>query len=194
MHARVILIAALSAAFLAAPAGAQSPGDLSGVWELDAAASDTIALPSIDSSRDRRGGVRIGIGGRSGRIPPNRSIQDPERQRQAIEAVRVAPARVFVVRGEGAVTISFDAHPPITLDTDGRSVDRFWTDHEEVEVRARWKDGALLIERELGSGLEIADTYSLDGEDRLTVHTIVEGPIPRRIELRRVYDRASSDR
>jgi hypothetical protein len=183
MHLLIAFLALLPAA----GAAAQDPPDLTGVWVLNEAESDTIALPSSDSERNHRA-VRIGVNGWPAGVQ-HRSISDPYRMRRAVQAVRDAPDRLFIVRTDTTATLSFDAEPPATFWTDGRDVERLWTDGEPVEVRAEWEGGALRITRELEEEIEVTDTYRLSGR-RLVVRTVVEGPIPRRIELRRVYDRA----
>ena len=185
---RCRLLAATFALTAAVPNAAvgQPPQDLMGVWILNEAESDTIALPTVEAERRPSFRFRIGwpVGG-----PPYRSISDPARMRRAIEIVRDAPERIFIVRTDTTAILSFDAEPPITLWTDGRPVDRIWLDGETVEVQAKWDGGALRIRRDLEEDLQVTDTYRLSGR-RLIVRTVVEGPIPRRIELRRVYEPA----
>jgi hypothetical protein len=190
-HIRHYLLAAaaVAAAIVLAPpdaAAMRQPQDLTGVWILNAAESDTIGLPVLDA--ERRRSIRFRIGWSAG-ASPYRSISDPARMRRAVEAVRDAPDRIFLVRTDTTAVLSFDAEPPVTLWTDGREVVRVWPDGETVTVRAQWKDGTLRITRELKEDLEVTETYRLSGR-RLVVRTIVEGPIPRRIELRRVYEPA----
>jgi hypothetical protein len=184
---RFLLAAAAFAIPTAAPnaVGGQQSQDLTGVWILNVAESDTIGLPAVEAERRPSFRFRIGWSGGS----PYRSISDPARMRRAIEAVRDAPERIFIVRTDTTAILSFDAEPPITLWTDGREVDRIWLDGETVEVQAEWDGGTLRIRRELEEDLEVTDTYRLSGR-RLIVRTVVEGPIPRRIELRRVYEPA----
>ena len=176
---------------LAASASAQS-ADIRGVWALDAAASDTLELAKSDTAVAARPRFRVGLGGWYGGFPPkSRSIRDPRRMRDAVDAVDDPAETIVIVQDDSTVTLSFDAAPPITLFADGRKEHRTWGDHDGVKVRARWVDGALRIERELESQVEIVETYRRDGEV-LTITSIVEGPILRRIELRRVYDRAQA--
>lgn len=182
------LLAAAAFAIVAAvpnAAGGQPSQDLTGVWVLNVAESDTIGLPAVEA--ERRPSFRFRIGWSGG--APYRSIADPARMRRAIEAVRDAPDRIFIVRTDTTAVLSFDAEPPITLWTDGREVDRIWLEGETVEVQAEWRGGTLRIRRSLEEDLEVTDTYRLSGR-RLIVRTVVEGPIPRRIELRRVYEPA----
>jgi hypothetical protein len=173
---------------LAASASAQSV-DIRGVWALDAAASDTLELTKSDTAFAARPRFRLGLGGWYGGFPPqSRSIRDPRRMRDAVDAVGDPAENIVILQDDSTVTISFDAAPPLTVFTDGRKEHRAWRDRDGVKVRARWDDGALRIERELESQVEIVETYRRDG-DVLTITSVVEGPILRRIELRRVYDR-----
>jgi hypothetical protein len=182
---RCLPTVALAALLSIHAAAAQGQADLTGVWVLSQAESDTIGLPAVESERSRSS-IRLRIGWPNG---PYRSIADPGRMRRAIEAVRDAPDRIFLARTDTTVAISFDAEPPMTFWTDDRVVERVWTGGEPVEVRAEWEGSTLRITRVLEEDIEVTDSYRLSGR-RLTVRTVVEGPISRRIELRRIYERA----
>ena len=163
---------------------AAQPTDLAGVWVFDPAASDTLELQPSDTAQTRQNRFRVGVLG--GYPPQSRSIRDPQRMRDAVDAVSRPPERINIAQDDSTVTVSFDSAQPITLYPDGRKVRRMWLDDGEVRVRVRWEGRALRIERLLETQIEVLQTVERDGAT-LTITTIVEGPIPRRLEVRRVY-------
>jgi hypothetical protein len=172
---------------------AAQAADLAGVWILDAAASDTLELEPSDTAQARSSRFRPGAGGWAGGYPPrSRSIRDPERMRDAVDAVAHPAAALYIAQDDSTVTISFDGAQPITLHADGRRVERDWLTQYGVRIRTRWHDRALRIERELPSQVEIRETWTRDGAT-LTIETVVEGPIPRRLQLKRVYQMERPD-
>ena len=78
------------------------------------------------------------------------------------------------------------------LYTDGRKVDRDIGEGRLVEVKARWKKGALEVERKGERGSQ-RERYRLseDGQ-RLTVEASVQMGRMGKIEFQRVYDRVEA--
>jgi len=160
------------------------PPQLAGVWDLDLAASDTLELEPSDTTLTRRSRVRIGFG-----YPPqSRSIRDPLRMRDAVDAISPRATTLYIAQDDSTITVSFDTAPPVILYPDGRKVEGYWNAHYDVRTRTRRDDDALIVERKLPNLLEIRETWTLDPAT-LTVRTVVDGPIPRRLEQKLVYKR-----
>ncbi len=82
-----------------------------------------------------------------------------------------------------------------TYKTDNRK-EKHQVTSATVETRARWEEGSLVIETDLGEGLKVTQTYSVGADPRqLTVLTKLEGGPGRmsrqRPPRRTVYDDAT---
>ena len=165
------------AACLVAPAACQTPldvaapagFDLSGVWVLDAGASDAAPDPKAIRRREDRD-VALG------------------RQTNA-EASSAFVAQDFPVVSAQRMTIEQDARS-MGIDYDnGAYRDVSWGERERDywRVQAGWQDGALVIRsrRDLTEGVE---TMRLQGAGRLRVDVLVKTG-GRDVEVTRVFER-----
>jgi hypothetical protein len=194
---------------------------LGGVWKLNAQLSDAPRTPGqgddghrpvADGGRRGGGGGMVpgggvgglGRGGSSG-VPmggqrgegPGRGI-DPEKLKAAralIEELMTPPAMVTIADADGAVTFTEVDGRTRTYKTDNRK-EKHQAANATVETRARWEEGSLVIETDLGEGLKATQTYSVGAAPRqLTVLTKLEGGEGRmsrqRPPQRTVYDDAT---
>jgi hypothetical protein len=153
-----------------------------GQWTLNRALSDDPA----DQMRSMRGAMPSGR--QSGRRSGGRS---PEQMRSGMDAVRRA-AESFSIRQDDSTVAIVYPDRSLTLFTDRRKQKEVVGDDVEIEYRAWWEGGKLLIERKLDEGLTLTEEYSVHaGTGRLHVLTRLEGDrLPRTIAFVRVYDPA----
>ncbi len=153
-----------------------------GQWTLNRALSDDPA----DQMRSMRGTMPSDRP--SGRRSGGRS---PEQMRSGMDAVRRA-AESFAIRQDDSTVVIVYAERSLTLFTDRRKQKEVVGDDVEIEYRAWWEGGNLLIERKLDGGLTLTEEYSAHaGTGRLHVLTRLEGDrLPRTIAFVRVYDPA----
>jgi hypothetical protein len=200
---RFALLVALvfSTAMLAAPAGADDAPDLSGFWRLDRERSDD-ARKKIARAReeDRRGIGRLGPlgpgygsggpmgGGPMGRRPvadPTGRGRPPGGSDNPLAHVMDPPATLAITQSGGE--ISFDDSQDVRrLRPDGRKVKR---EGGAVEVKARYKDGDLVVEAEREEGDKSVTTYHVTA-DRKELHVTTEFELPtgEKLEVRHFYD------
>ena len=186
------------------------PADLSGRWKLnrelsddeEAKASATIAgqiardSSSNGSNGDSQGGSsgrggrgrRGGGGGGGGRVsrPSDEAGDDldprgPRRTAGAAEALTITQTEPEIVVAElSGATRSF--YP------DGRS---YKADEGASDVKARWRDGTLVVEKKSVHGWKLTETWQLSSDrSRLEVSLRFEGGSRPRLSFKRVYDRA----
>ncbi len=155
---------------------------LVGQWTLNRALSDDPA----DQMRSMRGAMPSGRP--SGRRAGGRS---PEQLRSGMDAVRRA-AESFTIRQDDSTVVIVYPERSLTLFTDRRKQKEVVGDDVEIEYRAWWEGGKLLIERKLDGGLTLTEEYSAHAvTGRLHVLTRLEGDrLPRTIAFVRVYDPA----
>jgi hypothetical protein len=143
-----------------------------------------------------RGGGGVAVGGQRG-DGPGGGI-DPEKLRAAralIEELMTAPVMLTIADVDGAVTFTEADGRTRTYKTDNRK-EKHQVTNATVETRARWEEGSLVIETDLGEGLKATQTYSVGADPRqLTVLTKLEGGPGRmsrqRPPRRAVYDDAT---
>jgi hypothetical protein len=207
-------VSAVNAAFQEQAAAKPAP-KIGGVWKLNTQLSDPPHVPGQDSGPNpvadggRRGGGMVpggGVGGmgRGGGVPiggqregPGRGI-DPEKLKAAralIEELLTAPTMLTVAEVDGAVTFTEADGRTRTYKTDNRK-EKHQATNATVETRARWEEGSLVIETDLGNGLKATQAYSVgDNPRQLTVLTKLEGGPGRmsrqRPPRRNVYDDAT---
>ncbi len=152
---------------------------LVGQWALNRALSD-------DPAEQMRGAMPSGRP--SGRRSGGRS---PEQMRSGMDAVRRA-AESFTIRQDDSTVVIAYSERILTLFTDRRKQKEVVGDDVEIEYRAWWEGGKLLIERKLDGGVTLTEEYSAHaGTGRLHVLTRLEGDrLPRTIAFVRVYDPA----
>jgi hypothetical protein len=108
----------------------------------------------------------------------------------ALDAIGARPDSLVIAIRDSVVVISRDGAPPTASHSDGRKRELLVRPGLAAEARAEWTDGGLRIERKLESGAAIVERFSLDEDGRLVVEIEASGPIPRRIELRWIYERS----
>jgi hypothetical protein len=188
--------------FVAAFAGAQTLQiDLSGVWVLDAAASDDFAtaMGSRDTSQpmvrgSATGPANVGSGdGTIGRRGENSTGGAVLMSREAVGRTMQTLARApdwisFDQDGSVVLLGDWEGNLAEVVTTDGRSA-VIWFDGAEIEVEARWSDGTFQLER-TRDGVTAVDTYERRiGTAQMAVTTTVAGGMGGEIRLNRVYNR-----
>jgi len=211
---RIATAAALTFVVVAAvPARADSDDapNLAGRWKLNPERSDDAGKKMREAKDgDRRGKGGLGgigplgpgprgggpmgggpVGGRpvGGRPPGARprpgSPADGDAAGPA-ELMNPPPALVITQQG-GEVTLDGGGDHLLRVRPDGRKVKR---DGGAVEMRARWKDGELVLETEREDGPRMVTTYRVTSDrQELHVTSHVEGPLDD-VVVRRVYDAA----
>jgi hypothetical protein len=105
------------------------------------------------------------------------------------------PSMLTISDKDGAVTFTEPDGRTRTYKTDNRK-EKHQATNATVETRARWEEGSLVIETELGEDLKVTQTYSAGADPRqLTILTKLEGGPGRmsrqRPPRRTVYDDAT---
>jgi hypothetical protein len=193
------------AATLALPSAARAQAalaDLAGTWALDTAASDDTKALEEEAAKPaarmpgERGPVRVRVGGDPRMYPgggfgPARRF-DPALLQLAVNAVKEPAARITIAIAGDTVLIARGDSAPETFVANGRKVKRPWLEGE-AEIRAEWKDGRLRIERKLENDLKFEETWTIDAAARrVSVTTVIDGPITRKISVLRVYSAPSA--
>jgi len=202
---------AVFAAVVGAPtaaAAAQAP-DLTGVWRLTPRAGEDLmaALLRHNSEQGIRSRAGIPGGGQpgvSGRLPGGNSVPQPdagpaagdlERLHHDIAALLEATDAFELRQDDSTVTLY-----PLDLSyghqvfhPDGRKTHRDLGFEDPVEIRSRWDNGRLRVERK-EQDLRATTTYQVAGSgESLIVDTRVVGRmLAKPLPLRRVYRRAGS--
>jgi hypothetical protein len=192
------------AALLAAPAPMARAADapaLAGHWKLNRERSEDARKKIADlRDDDRRGIGRLGPlgpgprgggpmgGGPMGRRPlgdPGGRSRGPGNPDGPLADVVNPPETLAIT--EEAGELSFDDGEDVRrIRPDGRKVKR---QGGEVELKARYKDGDLVIETEREEGGKMVATYHVtaDGKE-LHVDTQFELPTGEKLEVRHIYD------
>jgi len=208
MNGHAWMAAAGLAAFLLPPAAAgdEAP-DLTGRWQLNEDRSED-ARKKMEEAREEdrrglgglgpigpgpRGGGPLGGGPMGGR--PTRGRLPGDRDRMPDDGTRVAgplrevmdPPKVLVIAlTEGEVTFDTGDDSLLRLRPGGRKVKR---EGGAVELRARWKDGELIVEAEHEDGQKTETSYRATSDrQELHVTTRAEMPDGDELVLHRIYD------
>lgn len=131
-----------------------------------------------------RGG-RPGGGGRGGQPGGGR-----DQGRQGMQRLMEASAALNIVQDDSTVTIVGAEGSRLILYPDGRRIEYPIEDAGNVETRAYWDDGRLVVERKAKGGPTATSTYELtSGGRQLHIRTrLVGGAMTEPVEFRRVYD------
>ena len=169
---------------------ASDQSGLSGSWVLNLDESDD-PRERFGSREDRpEGGRRRGMRRRRGDSQGAEGAEG-EGPRRGGGGGLGAGRQFEITQDDGSVTFTRGNGLSRTLETDGQIVTRELRGGE-VEIRAFWSDGDLVIERTRSEGGTFTQTYSLSDDGTqlfLTIraeHDRLDGPI----EFRLVYDRA----
>lgn len=174
--------------------------DLAGSWVLNRELSDD--LEAFEREADHGVPKALGSGGRvTVGVRPRQPVWgggefgrprgfDPEVQREAVAILSHPAERLSVILNADTVSLALADRAPYALIVDGKKARRAWRDGLQTEIRASWKDGQLRVERKQENQLKITESYTLDPESqRLVVITTAEEAIPRKLEVRYVYER-----
>ena len=209
--AAVGMVAAWALAFApVAVRAADDAVDLSGRWQLNEDRSED-ARKKMDDARegDRRG--KGGIGG-LGPIGPGprgggpmgggpmggrpmggrpRHPDDGTRGRGPLADVMDPPKMLTITESGGELTFDAGGEAVLRLRPDGRKVKR---DGGAVELKARWKDGELVVEAEREDGRKTVTSYRVTADRKeMQVTTRAELPTGDELTLRRIYEPAPQD-
>ena len=192
---RIFAAATIAATLLSLPrAGlAKGPGDLSGTWKLDRDRSDDPAQKLREGGgsrqgsggggggfRGRRGGG--GFGGHRGRPADGGEDNGGTDFSQDSRAFDL----LAIVHRDPELRITDGLGREHVLYTDGRKIEEERSSGT-TKIRAKWKDGRIVVATTPEHGAKITETYAVTADDSsLTVTTRVEGR-GREIEFRRVY-------
>ncbi len=162
----------------------------------------------IDGGRGGMGGGRGGVGGgfggrggagrggdgddggvRGGSFPGGRGNGNLVAMRNVMRVLAEERQRVIVRQMQDTVTFTFADDFPIAYAMNGKKLKRELPGLGEVETKAEWKDGLLIVERKLEGDVKIRDEF-VRGPDspRLIVNTTISGLIARDFTYRTVYD------
>lgn len=199
MRAPVVAVApgALLLLLLAAPSSTPAQQvDFTGSWVLNEKESDN-PRGQFQGAGGRQPGMNPGSGGRpSGGRPSGggrggvMNEEDMERMRAMMRNVLQASGALRIVQDDSTITVvdlegRLRVHHP-----DGRKKSYPVQGVGNVESRAKWDDGKLVVELRLDDGIRVSRTYELDEESRqLHVRMRMEGgQLQRAMDFRRVYD------
>ncbi len=183
----IVLAAAVGA--LAAPLTAQQPRDLSGRWELrdrarrDSAVSNEAEAPA---TAERPAGRPRGGRSRGGR----RSLSEKDRLQigRLLGMAQVVPA-FEIEQTDSTITVINESGFSYTVYPDGRETELRLGDDPTIEVKARWKEGHLVVEYKPEGGGKLTETYALaDSGLFLRLEVAVEhSRLPRQVWQSRMY-------
>jgi hypothetical protein len=121
---------------------------------------------------------------------------DQQRMLQTRQMAAPPPRSLVVEHHDSTVAVRNAGRRSIELLTNWEKVRQEIENDGELDIRARWQDRALQIEREVTGGGKVtqSDSLSSDGE-RMLVETRLEmGGQGREQVFRYVYDRAENQR
>jgi Ni/Co efflux regulator RcnB len=199
----------------AAVRAADDAVDLSGRWQLNEDRSED-ARKKMEDTRDadRRGKGGIGglgpigpgprgggpmgggpmgggpMGGRPTGGRP-RHPDDGTRGRGPLAEVMDPPKTLTITEAGGELAFDRGGDDVLRLRPDGKKVKR---EGGAVELKARWKDGELVVEAEREDGRKTVTSYRVTSDRKeLQVTTRAELPSGDELTLRRIYDPAPPD-
>lgn len=206
-----VLACVLGAAFAARPARAAAPAsetrpDLSGHWRLNEKESDDPRALRGDRPRGPGGGgfgrgggfggggFGRGGGGRGGDFP-GRGLPGGEGEggaRPNLERMQARFRELTITYTEPVLRVTYGDERDDTFYTDGRTVKRE-DERGFAEVRARWKDRRVVIERQTrrGKATETLERTS-DGRRLLVTTRMSAGPMGA-MTIKRIYDLAPEE-
>lgn len=181
------------------------PPDLAGSWALDRANSDSAHEELRQAmAAARQGGPpagrRAGGGGGSGKAGgrPGRGNRGEERVGGDPQDIQDRMQRMLAVSDTLSISQTDSILTLISrfgsqqFRPDGGRRETYLRDMGEVEIKARWKEGRLVIERKLRDGFKLTQTYERprDGQ-RMQLEVKLSGArLPSPVEFRLLYDAA----
>jgi hypothetical protein len=177
--------------------------DLSGTWVYNPGLSDD-AREKMRESMERGagspggrppvgpgGGGMGGAGGGGRTSPPPGGMGGDADPREAMRAI-LEPAEELTIAQTGTeVAMEETFGQTRRLHPDGR---KYKTDNGTSEMKASWKEGALVVDTKRAQGTRVVETWERvpDGS-QLIVSVKMEGGFGPSLVLKRVYDRAQGD-
>lgn len=205
---------ALLPAWLAGPllAAAEKP-DLTGIWELDKGLSEDPMEMMREHQRGGRGGGRGGgigsgpagggWGGSPGGVGGSRpggmggpaggtagrgreSGASREEMRQRMQELRESLERIEITQKEASLEIVFADGREQSLTTNNKK-NMVETPLGEAEIKARWRDGSLVVKTKIDRRMTIETYHLATGGDLLTVVVEATSEGPRPLSYKRIY-------
>lgn len=136
------------------------------------------------------GGPRGGGGGQVG--APQGGMGGDDDTREAMKAI-FEPAEELTLRQTGTeIVVDEKFGSTRRLHPDGK---KYKTDNGTSDIKTSWKEGRLLVETKRARGGSVIETWELvpDGS-RIILNVKIEGGFGPSVTLKRVYDRAPTDR
>jgi hypothetical protein len=166
---------------------------LAGLWKFNVDQSDSDLGDKVQQAfrpGAHRGGFG-GEGGRGGRPVPGSTGREPDGTNMMSSLRPVL--QLLIEQDDSSVTISDAAGQMLTYRTDGRKLKEILLNGNETDITAGWKEGRLIIERKFKHSGAVKETYERDpASGKLIVLVKLSGgPMPRTLEVRRVYDPAA---
>ncbi len=175
---------------------ASGQSDLSGSWVLNLEESDNPRERFGSREGRREGGRRRGMRRRRGDSQGAEGAEGVEGAGpRRGGGRRLRAGRQFeITQDDGSVTFSYGSYgsgASRTLETDGQITTRELRGRE-VQIRAFWSDGALVVERTGSEGGTFTQTYSLsdDGAQLFLTIRVEHDRLDEPIESQLVYDRS----
>lgn len=108
--------------------------------------------------------------------------------RRIVDVWTRSSERMTIAGADGVISVEYGDSAKLQIVANGKKFKHTFRGHDEVESKAKWKDGRLEIEHKIGR-VRITETYSRAREStRLIVTTAVKGGFPRTMQFRRIYD------
>ncbi len=199
MNGHRVLRALFVGALLAGSAATRcaEPGDLSGSWKLNCEASDD-PRKRMEEMQAQGGGSGGGSGGGTGRHGGHRGSGPPPQDgsSSSVASDRSAVWQTLQIEhADPQLTIRDGAGREHILFTDGRTTEEERSFGGTTKIKARWKDGHVVVEIDPEHGPSYTETYSVTADHKqLTVTTRFKGRGSRGdVEIRRVYDAAAPE-
>jgi hypothetical protein len=110
--------------------------------------------------------------------------------RELMRRLAETQRRVLVEQTDSTVIFTWGTGARMELRPDGTKRKHDVRGFGEVEAKAKWEDGQLVLERSLDGGVTVTDEFlRAPGSERLLVTTRLSGSLPREFAFRSVYDR-----
>ena len=182
------LLALLLLAGAAVAAEVPQP-DLTGLWVLNAKASDD---PAAVLGRAAEAGLPRGGSARDEQTDPNRETETRNREEavaQRAQRIQQRISRLDVFTGGDEFSVSDGLDIFRLLHTDGRT-ETVWTDAGETQATAVWRGGALEVTATSGKMTRLTRfQLSPDGAQLLVMEQFTPPGSKEPVILRLVYDR-----
>jgi hypothetical protein len=182
----------------------QKRPDLTGAWKLNPGLTAQAGQRSVEERaavagrRAPLGGGPVGGGSGSGRGPVDgfsgggrQSPEDSAKAREAMRLATIASDRLTIRREDNSMLLTDAGGASQRWPLDGKT-SRSEIGALTVEIRARWDDEALVVERKFEGGVKVTDRYTVGGTPRrLAIASKVEGRDIDDRTLHRVYDQVN---